>query len=240
MTSVSMPDLLPHIFDFTTKALSALVGVFAAVVLALWKERKTREVEAARERTRLEMEHADVRRTLLSSVVKNATMTKRLKRSVGATSDPYLLQIAFELAVWEAVQAHYVNIAPLDERILFARFFDQVRRASQLIEFYRHVRAEVDVGGRDVDPGPRTLLASMEERLRTVADDTALDATVLINDHGEAVHRRILGTQSQRPAKNQRPPLYPRPDGDQLLIVKVAGASFSVGSRGLRVVCPSS
>jgi hypothetical protein len=193
MNPASMPDLLPFIFDFTSKSLAALIGVFAAVVLALWKERKMREAAAARERTRLEMEHADVRRTLLSSVVKNTTMTKRLKRSVGGKSDPYLLQIAFELAVWEAVQAHYVSIAPLDERILFTRFFDQVGRVNQLIEFHRHVRAEVEVGGRNADPGPQRLLASLEERLRTVADDTALDGTVLISDHGEDVHRRILG-----------------------------------------------
>ncbi len=193
-----MPDLPHFAFDFAVKVLQTLIGMFAGLVLALHRERKAREASAARERAKLEAEHIDVRRSLLSSVVKNITVAKKLKRSVGGRSDPFMLQVAFELSVWEAVNTRYVAIAPLDERILITRFFDQIRRLNGLIDFYRRIRADSEVAGSSENPGPQKLLAGVEERLRNMADDTSLDGVVLITDHGEDVHKRILGIKETR------------------------------------------
>jgi hypothetical protein len=190
-------DFVREAVDFVRESFSGLVGVFVALVLAFWTERRARAAADARERERLDAELVDVRRSILSSVVRNTLETRKLKRSLANKSDPYLFQIGFEVAVWEAAHTRYVALAPLDERIMFSRFFDQVRRVTRLVEFHRQTLAQVEVGGRGGDEGPKALLDDVAERLRTVADDTRLEGMVIITDHGEAVHKRMLGIREE-------------------------------------------
>ena len=85
----------------------------------------------------------DLREVVLSSVVKDTIEATRVKASLASKSDPFLLEIYLELAVWEAAQSQFVRHAPLDDRILLSRFFDQVRRLARLLDFYREIRAEI-------------------------------------------------------------------------------------------------
>ena len=88
-----------------------------------------------------------------------------------------------ELAVWEAAQSQFVRHAPLDDRILLSRFFDQVRRLARLLDFYRDVRAEI--GPEQNEAAPRTC-ENIAMHLAEVAEDVRLDGVVIVTDHGDA------------------------------------------------------
>ena len=50
-------------------------------------------------------------------MVKDTIEATRVKASLSSKSDPFLLEIYLELAVWEAAQSQFVRHAPLDDRI---------------------------------------------------------------------------------------------------------------------------
>ena len=173
--------------------ISGLVGVFAGAILALWVDRKADQRQADRERAQQEEELAASRKLVLSSVVKNASEAKQLGTSLRNQDDPYLFHLVFEIAVWEATRAQFVRIASVDERVLLTRFFDKVRGLTQLIDFHRRVRADLEISQSRLDAGDRKLLESLEERLRNVANDIRIDGLVIVSDLGDAMHRRLLG-----------------------------------------------
>jgi hypothetical protein len=180
--------------------LADLVGVFAGALLALWADRRTRARHAAHARAELEEDLAQSRKLVISSVVKNTSEAKRIRSVLALDEDPYLFQMSFELAVWEATQAQFVRIASLDERVLLTRFFDQVKRLNRLIEFHRQVRAELEVRQMGLDSGDRALLEDLVERLNDVADDIRLDGLVLVTDFGDPMHKRLLGMHETKEA----------------------------------------
>ena len=181
------------ISNFAVETLAGLIGVFTGVILALWTERRREARKEEGERASVQSALAELRRLLLSSVVKNTSEAKRLRTLLGTNDDPYLFQLSFELADWHATQDQFVRIAGLDERLLLTRFFGQVERIMGLIEFHRRVRAEVEVrpGGSDV--GDRALLSDSLNRLRVVADELRIDGLVVVTDLGEPIHKRMLG-----------------------------------------------
>lgn len=181
--------------NFVLELAAGLVGVFAGAVLALWADRRARERQAAQLEAELREDLAQSRRLVISSVVKNTSEAKRLKAILASDDDPYLFQVGFELAVWEATQAQFVRIASLDERVLLTRFFDQVRRLNQLMEFHRQVRAQLEIGQMGVDAGDRALLDDLVKRLRSVADEIRIDGLVVVTDLGDPLHKRLLGMQ---------------------------------------------
>lgn len=179
--------------DFIVEASAGILGVFAGVVLALWTERKRRAHEEARQAERLDIQLADIRDVILSSVVRNTFEAKRLQGLLVDADDPYLFGSAFELAIWEATHEQFVQLASLEQRVLLTRFFDQVRRLMRLIDFQRQVRADVEVRVPVQDAGDRALLEGITSRLKTVAEDMRLDGIVIVADHGGAMHKRLLG-----------------------------------------------
>jgi hypothetical protein len=132
---------------------------------------------------------------VLSSVVKNTSEAKSLVRALETGDDPYLFQISFELAVWDATQIQFMRLAALDERVLLSRFFDQVSRLIRLIDFHRQLRVQLELRQMGLDAGDRSLLVQSAERLLAVAEDVRIDGLVIVTDLGEPVHKRLLGIQ---------------------------------------------
>lgn len=189
----SVVDLVAN---FALELAAGLVGVFAGALLALWADRRARARQAAQVEAELQRDLAQSRKLVISSVVKNTSEAKRLRASLSANDDPYLFQVGFELAVWEATQAQFVRIASLDERVLLTRFFDQVKRLTRLIEFHRQVRAQLEMRQGGLDPGDQALLDDLLERLRIVADEIRIDGIVVVTDLGDPLHKRLLGMQA--------------------------------------------
>lgn len=178
---------------FTLETAAGLVGVFTAVVLALWTERRRRARAEAEEQARLANELARSRTMVLTSVVKNTSEAKRLRNILDEDDDHYLFDVSFELAVWEATHAQFVNLAPLNERVLLSRFFDQVRRLVRLVEFHRQVRSQLEVRQVPLDSGDRALQRELVRGLLSAAEEVRLDGIILVTDLGETMHKRLLG-----------------------------------------------
>jgi hypothetical protein len=182
--------------EFLIELSAGLVGVFAGAALALWVDRRARAHRANAEQARLEEELANSRKLVISSVVKNTSETKRLSRLLEGEEDPFLFRVTFESAVWEATRAQFVQIASVDERVLLTRFFDQIRRLSNLIDFHRRVRAELEISSAALDAGDQKLLDDLRTRLREVANDIRIDGLVIVTDLGDAMHKRLLGIKA--------------------------------------------
>jgi len=185
---------------FALDILADLVGVFAGAILALWADRRARARRAAQAEADLREELANSRRLVISSVVKNTSEAKRLGALLSSNDDPYLFQVGFEVAVWEATQAEFVRIASLDERVLLTRFFDQVRRLTGLIDFHRQVRAQLEIGQTAWDAGDRALLDDSVKRLKSVADEIRLDGVIVVTDLGDPMHKRLIGIREPEPS----------------------------------------
>ena len=177
--------------DFVVPLAVNMVGVFVGVILALWTDRRRQELADAREQKRLAAAFADLREVVLSSVVKDTIEAARIRASLASGSDPFLLEIYLELAVWEAAQSQFVRHAPLDDRILLSRFFDQVRRLARLLDFYRESLA--DHGLYPADEAERRAYENIVMHLAEVAEDVRLDGIVIVTDHGDETQKRFLG-----------------------------------------------
>ena len=181
--------------NLVVDVVAGLVGVFAGAILALWMDRRARARQAEEVKAELREDLVKSRKLVISSVVKNTSEAKRLRALLASNEDPYLFQVSFELAVWEATQAQFVRIASLDERVLLTRFFDGVRRLIRLIEFHRDVRAQLEIGQMGIDAGDRALLDDLVKRLESVADEIRIDGLVVVTDLGDPMHKRLLGMQ---------------------------------------------
>jgi hypothetical protein len=179
--------------EFAIQSGAALIGVFGGVLSALWVERRRRSAEEARQRAREAARLGEVRDLLLSSVVRNTSEAKRLLGMLGESEDPYHFQVAFDMAVWEATRDQFVGLAPLDQRVQFALFFDQIRHVSHLLDFQRQVRAQHEVSQTRTDVGDRDLFDRMVARLRTVVEDVRLNGLIIVGDHGTTLQKRMVG-----------------------------------------------
>ncbi len=144
----------------------------------------------------MEEELASSRKLVISSVVKNTSETKHLGKLLESGEDPFLFRVTFESAVWEATRAQFVRIASVDERVLLTRFFDHVRRLSNLIDFYRRMSAELEISPAALDAGDQRLIDDLRTQLREVANDIRLDGLVIVSDLGDAMHKRLLGIKA--------------------------------------------
>lgn len=189
--------MMDLVANFAVETVAGLVGVFTGVVLALWMERRRLARAASEEEAQQQRDLAMARKLVVSSVVKNTSEAKRVRPAIESGKDPYLFGLVFETAVWEATRAQFVRIAPLDERVALARFFDQLRRLVRYVDFLRDVRAQLEVSGLDVDEGDRALLEGIHEQLCDAADDVRLDGVVVVTDLGDSMHRRLLGMSVQ-------------------------------------------
>jgi len=176
--------------DFLFPIVVNVIGVFFGVILALWTNRRSQQFAEASEAKRLAEELANLREVVVSSVIKDTLEAVRVKSTLASSIDPFLLGIYFELAVWEAAQSQFMRFAPLDDRILFSRFFDQVRRLAGLVDFYRKIRSS-----RGPVPGAANddNADQVAKYLAELAEDVRLDGVIVVSDHGDQTQKRMLG-----------------------------------------------
>jgi len=188
------------LLDFGVQTLAGIVGVFVGVWLALLSDRR----REAHEETLREQERARqgerARHTVLGSVAKNAAEAKRLHARVDRRKRMELIHTELELAVWDAVQAQFMQACnSVDERVRFAQFFDSVRRLQGYFEFHRSLQLSI-AGAVDAnDPELEALRRGADQHLRELADDLRLNGVLLITDYGEAVHHKLLGFKPATP-----------------------------------------
>ena len=180
--------------DFIVTIIVNIIGVFVGVVLALWTGRRAEQAADAKEAKRLAAEFADLREVVLSSVVKGTIEATRVKAALASSADPYVLEIYFELAVWDAAQSQFVANAPLDDRILLSRFFDQVRRLSHLLDFYRKSVASHGLArSAGASTNDEHATGNIASHVAELAEDVRYDGFIIITDHGNEVQKRCLG-----------------------------------------------
>lgn len=179
--------------DLVTELVASILGVFVGVLLALLVDRTGERRAAARQTLVDERQLREARSAVLGSVVKNVSEAKRLKRLVTSDTDPLLLGVAFEMSVWDATRDGFLARAPtVEERVVFTRFFDEVSRTAALVSFHRALATGASAASAEGLRGRQDL----RERLATVADDLRLAGTVVVTDHGEDVHKDMLGLRA--------------------------------------------
>ena len=182
------------LIDFLVQSLSGMVGVFIGVWLALVTDRHRRAREEAERELERGREFARARHTVLGSVAKNSAEAKRLHARVDRRRPNELIHTGLEIAVWDAVQAQFMQSChSIDERVRFAQFFDGVRRLQAFFDFHRDLQLSIAAAHDAHDPELAAVLRDADQRLRELADDLRLIGVLLITDYGEAVHRKLMG-----------------------------------------------
>lgn len=189
-------------WSFVVQALSGIVAVFVGIWLALVVERRRREEDAAERDSALMVEFDRAVDTILGSVVKNTAEAKRILRLVDNPKCPRLIQAGLDTSVWYASHAQFSSLCRnVDERVMFAQFFDAVRRLQAFVEFRCHL--EVSITTASVEPGEpelRDLEAAVDRQLAALAEDLRFSGVLLVTDYGKPVHRRLMGLKVEHAA----------------------------------------
>jgi len=190
---MSMPAEL--LTSFSVQTLSGIVAVFVGVFLALIVERRRREEDTALHDAEMMRELERATDTILGSVVKNTAESKRILRVLGNRKTPYLIHSALESSVWYATQDQFIALCRnVDERVLFAQFFDGVRRLQAVVDFRRNLQVSTTTARlAQEDPALQALVADVDQHLADLAEDLRFCGVLLITDHGKPVHKRLMG-----------------------------------------------
>lgn len=183
--------------DFAVQSMAGIVGVFFGVWLALVSERRREaRIEAERDLERTQ-QFQRARHTVLGSVVKNTSESRRLRNRINKRKPSELIHTDLEVAVWGAVQSQFMETChDIDERIRFAQFFDGVRNLQAYFNFHRDLQLEIAGAADNDDPELALILSDADQRLRDLSDEQRLNGILLITDFGEPVHKRLLGLKT--------------------------------------------
>ena len=187
-------DLL---LSFGVQTLSGVVAVFVGIWLALVVERRRRAEDLEERDAELMREYERATETILGSVVKNTAEAKRILRMLAqpAPAGARMVHSDLETAVWHAAQDQFIaHCRNVDQRVIFAQFFDNVRRLQAFIDFsgglvVSATTASVDAG----EPRVQALLADAERQLAALAEELRFCGVILVTDHGKPVHKRLMG-----------------------------------------------
>ena len=139
------------------------------------------------------------RHTVLGSVVKNTSESSRLRTKIDQRRKSELIHTELEVAVWSAVQSEFMQSCnQVDERVLFAQFFDGVRKLQAFFDFHRDLQLSIAGAVDDHDPELADILRNADQRLRDLSEDLRLSGVLLITDFGEPIHKQLLGLKSSR------------------------------------------
>lgn len=190
-----MGEYTEWISSFVVQTLSGVVAVFVGVWLALVVERKRRAEDTELHETESMREFDRALDTILGSVVKNTAEAKRILRALEHQKRPQLIHAAFETSVWYATQDKFIALCRnVDERIIFAQFFDEVRRLQAFVDFRCNLHVSTTTGKLDrEDPELQSLMVGIDRHLAGLAEDLRFCGVLLITDHGKPVHRRLMG-----------------------------------------------
>jgi len=196
-----MDDVAGLAWSFAVQTLSGVLAVFVGIWLALIVERRRRAEDAAEQEATVMREFDRAVDTVLGSVVKNTAEAKRILRLLRASSDASgrLLQADLDSSVWYASQAQFTTLCRnVDERVIFAQFFDGVRRLQAFVEFRCHLQVMAAASGHaEEQPRLRQLEAAVDKHLATLAEDLRFCGVLLVTDHGKPVHKRLMGIRSE-------------------------------------------
>ena len=182
------------IIEFLVQALAGIVGVFVGVWLALRADKRKRDQEEARRNEELAVQFGRATRSLLGSVIKNMAEARRICGLVDRRGADCLIHEGLEVSVWDATQDQFIEVCgSVDKRVLFAQFFNQVRHLQAFCDFHRSLQLATANAGDATDSHLAAIARDADLRLKDLAEDVSLCGRLLIADHGEPVHRRMLG-----------------------------------------------
>jgi hypothetical protein len=186
-------------WSFVVQTLSGIVAVFVGIWLALVVERRRKTEDTAEREAELMAEFDRAVDTILGSVVKNTAEAKRILRLVDNRKCPRLIQAGLDTSVWYASHAQFTALCRnVDQRVMFAQFFDAVRRLQAFVDF----RCQLEVSTTTArlpadDPELAALEAAVDRQLAALAEDLRFSGMLLVTDHGKPVHRRLMGIRPQ-------------------------------------------
>ena len=187
-------------WSFAIQTVSGVLAVFVGIWLALVVERRRRAEDTADREAATMREFDRAVDAVLGSVVKNTAESKRILRLLkGPRPSPHhLLQADLDTSVWYASQSQFTTLChSVDERVIFAQFFDGVRRLQSFIDFRCHLQVLAATGDRgDDDPRVQELEAAVDRHLAELADDLRLCGVLVVTDHGKPVHKRLMGIRA--------------------------------------------
>lgn len=188
--------------DFAVQTLAGIVGVFTGVVLALVVERHRRELDTRTRDAELMREFERATDTILGSVLKNTAEAKRIRGLLTRRKGQGLIHSRLEVSVWNATQNQFMALCRnVDERVIFAQFFDGVQRLQAFADFHRSLQLSLTTAKLDPDePELHKLVGSVDQHLSDLAEDVRFCGVLLVNDHGHPVHKRLLGIKTVTPA----------------------------------------
>ena len=188
--------------SFLVQTLSGVVAVFVGIWLALVVERRRRAEDTEIRDAEMMREFDRAIDTILGSVVKNTAEAKRILRLLDSAKCPRLIQAGLDSSVWYASHAQFTSLCRnVDERVIFAQFFDSVRRLQAFVDFRCNLQVSTTTSGLDrADPELQELAAAVDKHLAALAEDLRFCGVLLINDHGKPVHKRLMGIRTDAAA----------------------------------------
>ena len=192
----------PAFVDFAVQTLAGIVGVFVGAVLALVVERRNREHKSRLRDAELMEDLERATYSILGSVLKNTAEAKRICRLVTKTGSRGLIHSGLEVSVWNATQNQFMALCRnIDQRVIFAQFFDNVQRLQAFADVHRALQLSLTSATPAVEDAERqTLVASMDRHLADLAEEVRFSGVLLVTDHGQPVHKRMMGIKADAPA----------------------------------------
>jgi hypothetical protein len=182
-------------WEFVVQILSGVVAVFVGIWLALIVERRRREEDSARQHAEQQCEFDRTIDMVLGSVVKNTAEAKRILRLLDSPRCSRLIHSGLETAKWDATQDTFMALCGnVDQRVIFAQFFDDVRRLRAFLDFRCNLQVSIATARLERgDPQLQGLATDVDQQLAGLAEDLRFCGVLLVTDHGKPVHKRLMG-----------------------------------------------
>lgn len=180
--------------EFAVQSLAGIVGVFVGVWLALVADHRKRIRDDRRHEEELARQFDLALHSILGSVVKNMAEAKRIHGRVDRRGICALIHEGLETSVWDATQDQFMELCgSVDKRVIFAQFFNGVRRLQAFCEFHRDLQLTIAGATDPEDSELATIGREADLHLKDLTDELGFCGRLLIGDHGQPVHQRLLG-----------------------------------------------
>jgi hypothetical protein len=196
--------MVQAVVEFLVQTLAGIVGVFVGVWLALLADKRNRLQDQARRDEELFIQFERATQSLLGSVIKNMAEARRICGLVDRRGGDHLIHEGLETSVWDATQDQFVQVcASVDKRVLFAQFFNQVRHLQSFCDFHRNL--QLTTAAADPDSHLHAIGREGDLQLKDLAEEVILCGKLLIADHGQPIHRKLLGMKPIPSANPETP-----------------------------------
>jgi hypothetical protein len=129
---------------------------------------------------------------------------RRICGLVDRRGSDHLIHEGLETSVWDATQDQFVQVcASVDKRVLFAQFFNQVRHLQSFCDFHRNL--QLTTAAADPDSHLHAIGREGDLQLKDLAEEVILCGKLLIADHGQPIHRKLLGMKPIPSANPETP-----------------------------------